>query len=111
LVQCALKPGGWKARDDILKLVPGPTTEETQPLPSALYQADANTSATRKPITLVFFIGGITFTEIAALRWISQQEGQYRDIVVATTKLINGNSILSSVVENLTPPAPTANPT
>jgi len=90
-----------------LKLVPGPTVEEIQPLPQALYQADANTSATRKPVTLVFFIGGITSTEISALRWLGQQEGQYRDIVIATTKIINGNTILASVTENLTAPAPT----
>jgi len=50
---------------------------------------------------LVFFIGGLTYTEVAALRWMSKQEGQYGDIIVATTKLINGNSLLNSVVENL----------
>jgi len=84
-----------------LKLVPGPTVEETQVLPQGVYNAETKTSATKKPVTLVFFIGGLTFTELAALRWVSQQEGQYRDIVVATTKLINGNTLLASVMENL----------
>lgn len=27
------------------------------------------------PVVLVFFIGGITYTEIAALRWLSKQPG------------------------------------
>jgi len=104
LVQMALKPGGWRTKEDILKLIPGPTVEERQVLPQGVYDAEARASATRKPVTLVFFIGGLTFTELAALRWISQQEGQDRDIVVATTKLINGNSMLSSIMENLDVP-------
>jgi len=102
LIQCALKPGGWRSREDVMKLIPGPTVEETQILPQGIYDTDATKgSATRKPVTLVFFIGGLTFTELAALRWLSQQEGQYRDIVVATTKLINGNTILSSTMEKI----------
>jgi len=110
LIQCALKPGGWRNREDILKLVPGPTVEEVQTLPQGVYDAEARSSATRKPVTLVFFIGGLTFTELSALRWVSQQEGQDRDIVVATTKLINGNSVLSSIMENLNVTGPTTTP-
>jgi hypothetical protein len=28
-------------------------------------------------VHLVFFIGGVTFTEIAAIRWLSQQDGAH----------------------------------
>ena len=30
LIQTAFKPGGWKAKEDTLKLLPGPTVEEYQ---------------------------------------------------------------------------------
>jgi hypothetical protein len=46
------------------------------------------------------FIGGITFTEIAALRFLTKQEG-FGDIIIATTKLINGESIINTFLEPL----------
>ena len=85
-------------------------------------------------VTIVFFLGGCTFTEIAALRFLSDQgdstlvetrawvvrswtltlptlgnrclprhalpAGQ-RDYIVATTKLINGNTLLESIIESV----------
>jgi hypothetical protein len=29
----------------------------------------------KKPLTLVYFIGGVTFAEISALRFLSEREG------------------------------------
>jgi hypothetical protein len=90
LIQLALR-GGWKAKEDLLRLLPGPTIEEFQ-----VNQGDFNlylsttqwknidrlyilpiaqTGFRRNPVTLVFYIGGITFTELAALRFLSQHEG------------------------------------
>lgn len=79
-------------------------------------------------VVLVFFIGGCTFAEVSALRFLSQQEDckypqhyslfififcKYYlfesifsvnvEFVIATTKLINGNTFLKSVMENLAP--------
>jgi hypothetical protein len=36
LIQSAFKPGSWKTREDILKLLPGPTVEEVQSLPEGV---------------------------------------------------------------------------
>jgi len=47
---------------------------------------------------MVFFVGGCTFTEISAIRFLSQKSEEY-DFLVGTTKLINGNTILESVYE------------
>lgn len=46
---------------------------------------------------LVFFIGGCTFAEISALRFSSQQEENNCEFLVATTKIINGKSLLKSL--------------
>lgn len=45
---------------------------------------------------LVFFIGGCTFAEISALRFMSQQEDNNYEFFVGTTKIINGRSFLKS---------------
>jgi len=61
----------------------------------------ANSPTVKKPLTLVYFIGGITFAEIAALRHLSERENHGRDYLIATTKLINGSTLLKSVQETI----------
>lgn len=46
---------------------------------------------------LVFFIGGCTFAEISALRFLSQQEENNYEFLTATTKIINGRTLLKSL--------------
>lgn len=46
---------------------------------------------------LVFFIGGCTFAEISALRFMSQQEENNYEFFVGTTKIINGRTFLKSL--------------
>lgn len=115
LVQQAVR-GGWRQHDELLRALPGaPPFEETQSLPPGVVLP-----SDRPPVTLVFFIGGITFTEIAALRYVehilsaysnsvfrylSAQDAPNRDYIIATTKLINGDSIIDSVIERIEPPA------
>jgi hypothetical protein len=103
IIQTAFRPG-WRLKEDLMRLLPGPTIEETQELPEGVMERGIN--ATRNHVTLVFFVGGVTFTELSALRWLSRQEGMYGDFIVATTKLINGNTFLTSLMENMSPPAP-----
>ena len=42
------------------------------------------------------FIGGVTYAEIAALRFLQTRPEVNADIVVATSKLINGSSLIQS---------------
>lgn len=48
-------------------------------------------------VVLVFFIGGCTFAEISALRYLSQQDENNFEFIVGTTKIINGRSFLRSL--------------
>jgi len=64
-------------------------------------------------MTVVFFLGGCTYTEIAALRWVGRQnkgsfltEGiaqyspvgdQGRNFLIATTGIVTGSSIIDSI--------------
>lgn len=98
LIQQAVR-GQWRMQEESLRNLPGPSFEETQPLPAGIVSQTGSL-----PVTLVFFIGGVTFTEIAALRYMSLAEQPNRDYLVATTKLIYGDSIIESLVERVEPP-------
>lgn len=55
----------------------------------------------RVETVLVVFIGGVTFSEISALRWLgSRPEWPYRFLVL-TTKIINGRTLLQGFVDPL----------
>jgi len=94
VIQAAVQPklGGWKSIEDVLKLLPGPAFEETQ--------SKATLSATTgRPVVVVYFIGGVTYAEIAALRFLGLMEDCRKKFVIATTKIITGDTILDSVSE------------
>jgi vacuolar protein sorting-associated protein 33A len=61
----------------------------------------SSSSGTMSPVSLVFFVGGTTFTEIAALRWLSaNRNATVGDVLIASTKLINGDTLLESVMDD-----------
>ncbi|GAB1290166.1 Vacuolar protein sorting-associated protein 33A [Apodemus speciosus] len=95
LAQLLSRPG-WRSIEEVLRILPGPHFEERQPLPTGLQKK-------RQPgenrVTLVFFLGGVTFAEIAALRFLSQLEDGGTEYVIATTKLMNGNSWIEALME------------
>ena len=95
LVQNCAKPG-WRAIRDILDLIPaGPSFEEHQ---SSGQNKKRNSDAGGLKRALVVFIGGCTFAEIAALRFLSQQEDATTEYMVATTSIMNGNSFLDGLL-------------
>jgi len=116
LVELAGTPMGWKKYDEVLNLLPGKTFEATQDLPFVSQrdndgkEAKVDTKTTvptsgtgtgKKPITLVYFLGGVTFAEISALRYLSEKEAHGRDYIIATTKIISGTSLINSAKEKL----------
>jgi hypothetical protein len=50
--------------------------------------------------TMVFFIGGVTYAEISAFRWLTQEKllGGGKG-TIATTKIINGNTFIGSLFD------------
>ncbi|KAK5172224.1 Vacuolar protein-sorting-associated protein 33 [Saxophila tyrrhenica] len=95
---------GWKGFEDVVARIRGATVDVTQK------GHDADASHARKTlrgskegpkISLVFFLGGVTFAEIAALRLVSAQmeEKEGRKIVIMTTGLVNGGRAVGTAVE------------
>ncbi|XP_053224345.1 vacuolar protein sorting-associated protein 33A isoform X3 [Podarcis raffonei] len=100
LAQLLARPG-WRSIEEVLKMLPGPHFEERQQLPTGLQKKRQHGE---NRVTLVFFLGGVTYAEIAALRFLSQMEDGGTEYVIATTKLINGTSWVKSLMEKLEPP-------
>ncbi|RCV18353.1 hypothetical protein SETIT_3G294300v2 [Setaria italica] len=106
LVQHAVR-SGWRSIEELLKLLPGPHLDlkrggltidsslEVHPGSGAQQSIDR---VGHRSLVLVVFIGGVTFAEIAALRFLSAQEGMGYDFLVATTKVVNGNTILRPII-------------
>jgi len=100
LVQKLEQPG-WRNIRDVLDTLPGPHKEDTQ-------QVSAGLSGRRgfgdKKVVLVFYVGGVTMAEIAALRFLSQQEESNVEYIIATTSVITGNTFVKSLYTKLEAP-------
>ncbi|KAI9851751.1 MAG: hypothetical protein M1838_002828 [Thelocarpon superellum] len=92
---------GWRGFDEMIKYAKGKTVEEVQRGEDKAVRARMilNGQNERKTV-VVFFLGGITYTEIAALRFIAKKEGGRRQIIICTTSVINGNSMMDAAIEH-----------
>ena len=114
LIQTAVK--GWTGREEILRELPGRALDiwqtlppqdlataiqvtPTQPLGATVPKSnDGRMSGTnKKPILAVLYIGGITYMEIAALRFLSLRPGFPYHILILTTEIVNGSTLLQSM--------------
>lgn len=81
----------WGQLDDILP--GGPSSEITQqgtpgrPTAPPPVVDSSGGGGGRKAVTVVMFVGGVTYAEVSALRFMSQRDTQ-RQYVVATTQMI-----------------------
>ncbi|XP_002061201.3 vacuolar protein sorting-associated protein 33A [Drosophila willistoni] len=117
LVEHSLKPLGWQSLKSQINNLPGPTFEDFQapligisgrpnegPIGSAggaigSGSGGSGGSLLHVPrVVLVCFVGGCTFAEIAALRFLAAQEDNNVEFVIATTKVINKHTFLDSLM-------------
>lgn len=113
---------GWNivGGSDAMKLLPGPLMEITQSSSSTFATEDNLSNAShaagnvpfieetsniqnssKSRILLVFVIGGITYLEIAALRYLSRDPSFPYTIMMASTSILNGNTLLQSLTHQL----------
>jgi len=95
---------GWAGFEDILKSAKGPTFNIAQK-PSDERASKAKTALAGTQATkyiFVMFLGGITMAEVAALRFIGRklgEGGQRRKIMICTTGIVSGRSVMEGVIE------------
>jgi hypothetical protein len=97
---------GWKGFEDVLGRIKGATVDEVQKASSAEASQARQTlrggSGDGRKTTLVFFLGGVTFAEVAALRFMGEQLGEKKKIVIATTGILSGDAAVEAVMEKRT---------
>lgn len=109
---------GWRGFEEAVKHARGVTFDEVQKGEDRAVKARALlTGSGEKKIVFVVFLGGITFTEIAALRFIAKQEEgtlvsltvstsqankstpARKRIIICTTSIISGNRMMDAAIE------------
>ncbi|KAL8734158.1 MAG: hypothetical protein Q9166_001643 [cf. Caloplaca sp. 2 TL-2023] len=91
---------GWQGFEDILKNIKGETFNKIQKGDEAAVKArHMLTGSGKEKTVVVMLLGGITRTEIAALRFVAKGlEGRKR-MVVCTTGVIGGREVVGAAVE------------
>mmetsp|Transcript_5735 Transcript_5735/g.8136 ORF Transcript_5735/g.8136 Transcript_5735/m.8136 type:complete len:433 (+) Transcript_5735:1-1299(+) len=114
LIQSAMN--GWNGQEEALRELPGRLVDIVQQYPpidlaatmrghqkatkpslGSLAKTNTSEGGKRKPALLVFFVGGVTFMEIAAMRFLSKRPSFPYHIICCTTKVINGSTLLQSL--------------
>lgn len=93
---------GWQGFEDVLKSAKGPTFHITQKAvdEKILRARDSLKGTGGWRTTYIMFLGGITFTEIAALKFVGKQlEEQKKKLVICTTGIISGNKAVDGCME------------
>ncbi|KAI9592484.1 vacuolar protein sorting-associated protein 33A [Syncephalis fuscata] len=106
LVQCASRVpsrglagiSGWRGYEDTLRLIKGETVDEAQRVDDGISQQWTK-RANKERTTVVLFLGGCTFTEVAALRFHAQKEQVGRHYLILTTEMLDGKRLMHSLIE------------
>ncbi|CAI6007236.1 unnamed protein product [Closterium sp. NIES-65] len=110
LLQQAIQPGGWRAMDEVTKTATGPTFEWEQSPDGTTHRDVTNRtpSAMRRGpsesvprLVAAVFLGGVTFAEVAALRFLSMQDSAITSFLIITTNIVSGNSLLQPLIETV----------
>jgi hypothetical protein len=124
IVQTTMK--GWAGREEILREIPGRMVDVTQQNPpedlaTALKRAKGpslgslaessnnnnnadvvgggggNSNSNKKPVLMIMYVGGVTYMELAAMRFLSKRASFPYHIVCCTTKVMNGSRFLQTL--------------
>ncbi|GAA5946809.1 hypothetical protein JCM3765_002024 [Sporobolomyces pararoseus] len=88
---------GWKGLEDLLKGFEGESFDEWQIKNKQDLLSQRGGSTGELPTTVVCFVGGITYAEIAALRFLNRQIPN-RNLLIVTTNTLTGGSLLTSLM-------------
>jgi len=94
LLERFVEKKGFAANANLLNLLPG-----RQIAPHAKSEQEFFGHTMRAKKVLVYFLGGVTYAEIAAIRFLNSCD-KFRDrvkFVIATTSIINGNKCINQM--------------
>lgn len=93
LIEQVLERDGWTGLEEVTRLINGHEFAV-----AAGSGADLKAKSDAQWIIIVMFLGGCTFSEIAALRFLGKERG-YKFIVV-TTAITNSSRLLEALLDN-----------
>lgn len=88
--------------DEILKVLPGVRCSSSLGQKFCIKNSNNHVSAANNPtsaspkVILIYFVGGVTFAEISALRFVAQKKSI--KIMIATTGIMNGNQLMKQMM-------------
>lgn len=92
-IEFVTRVGSWTGLDDVVSSWSGPSFTHTQ----GVSQRKTTQAASRAHrVVLVYFLGGCTFSEINALRFLGEKTNIH--YIIATTNLLNANTLLDSFI-------------
>ena len=95
-IEFLTRVGSWNGLDDVVGNWSGPSFTHYQ----GVSERRATVAASRAHrVVLVYFLGGCTFSEINALRFLGEKTGIH--YIVATTNLVNSSTLLDSFVSDI----------
>ncbi|EGR33241.1 vacuolar sorting protein, putative [Ichthyophthirius multifiliis] len=87
LVEQTFKQGQWKDIQKELEYLNGPS----------MFQAQEDTNQSkRKKLVLVYYVGGVTYGEVAALRLLAKKYN--KEIIICTTNIINSQRLIKMLM-------------
>ncbi|XP_048886565.1 vacuolar protein sorting-associated protein 33B [Brienomyrus brachyistius] len=93
LIEQVLEREGWTGLEEVTRLLNG-----NEFVGSAGGGSESGRTTDSRRIILVMFLGGCSYSEISALRFLGKEKG-YKFIVV-TTAVINGARLLEAMLDN-----------
>jgi hypothetical protein len=132
-VEAALHPAGWAPQAEALQALPGAHFDVLQQASSdgqvvdKPFKAPPGAAAAASGVSsggaaggggaagaasaaggegeavLVMFLGGCTFSEVSALRWLSSRPECPHTFLVGTTKMVNGKTLVQTFLDPAAP--------
>lgn len=100
LIEQVLEKDGWSGLEEVARLLNGHEFNATGNRSGPEENSGPTSGSESHRRVLVLFLGGCTFSEIAALRFLGREKG-YRFITV-TTAITNSSRLLESLLHNST---------
>ena len=94
-IESVIRSRSWKELDEV-KSWGQPEFTRHQPVSARL---ETQRAMQDRKVVLVYFIGGCTFSELNALRFLGEREGSKYSYIVATTNLIGPGTMIDSMLE------------
>lgn len=94
---------GWKEAEDIIKYIPGEMVDQQQRSDKYIREGKLRKILTRntpghdKTTVMVYYLGGITYAEIASLEFIAKKLTNV-NLIIATSGFISGEKIMETVL-------------